>query len=95
MNQPPIKQEFKKLKKKPKDETQSFQPKTLMEKHPIEVNPSDVIATPPGKTVINPIEDEATQRKKKKKRTCDTCNDGCNCSGWDSKVGDSEERYIF
>ena len=84
----------KKKKKDANDETQSFQPKTLMEKHPIEVNPSTVIPTPPKDGVINPIEDEQNQKKrKKKKQGCGGCSEGCHCAGWDEKVDNSEERF--
>lgn len=81
----------KKKKKDANDETQSFQPKTLMEKHPIEVKPSNVIAVPPKDGVIKPIGEE--QKKKKKKKGCGTCGDGCHCEGWNEKVGNSEERF--
>ena len=71
-----------------KKEKRTYKPKTLMENHPIEVNPSNIIKTPTGKVTI-PVVGE----KKKKKKTCDGCDGDCHCEGWNSKVKNSEERF--
>ena len=88
---------LKRMKRK-KDE---YKPKTLMEQHPIEVNPTPTIEVPDK----GPIETESELEKKKRKRKkvvfeneekdeqCGGCNGKCGCKDWNEAVSRNTKFY--
>lgn len=84
-------------------DTDQYKPKTLMEQHPIVVEPSKTIPVSTDK-VIPPTEDAQRKRKKRVKIVppnegeddgCKVCSRGCHCKGWDKEVSHKSGQRFY